>query len=801
LRIIAQSDELWFTVYYIVRITSGNNMDLSNLVGQTFGKYQLTALIGKGGMSAVYRAHQTNLNRDVAFKVISPAYATDPSYVQRFVVEAKTAASLEHNNIVPVYDYGTEDDVSYIVMRMLTGGTLAQRMQARIKQGGPLPSGGEVVTMVKEMAKALGYAHSRGIIHRDIKASNIMFDTEGDPYIVDFGIAKILSKDLSLTSTKNPIGTPTYMAPEQWRDEYLTPATDQYALGILLFFMLTGRLPFSGNDATTLMKKHLNEDAPLVHTIRSSIPEKVSSVIGRAMAKDPDDRYTNVRSFAEALRFAMRGKEGADTEFFQFLVPGAPQPSSNFHSPTVSNEVEDALSELLAPAPEDQPAPSPTATGTNPFVLDEAAATLLNSAEGATPSFMVDVVDESASAVEIAADESVVEDDSLDLDPNTELIMSTQRKRPSRLLAGAGLVALLVVVGACVALFNLFGPGDRSSNNDSAAGTEIAGEVRINPTDESDTEPSTTAVADAGAPLNEQSFRVRSDPSILFRQPRIVVRPVDVTPLGVIVSGHADGRVRMWVDGTDVDPIVLQQHEGVVNDIDVSDNGEVMVTGSDDRTVRVWDVEEASYLGVLSGHTNAVRGVALNSDGTLAASASEDGSVRLWDVDAGVQITTLLQGDTRVFDVTFSPDGTLLAAGDAGGNIHIWDVASQERLQLITGHAGSVRSVAFSNDGTQLASGSTDDTVRLWDVETGEQIQRFRGHGNDVWRVHFSPDNTELASGGRDNNLRIWDVSSGDELQTLTDHTGWVLGLAYSPDGSMIVTGGGDGIIRLWELP
>ncbi|MCD4686658.1 MAG: serine/threonine protein kinase, partial [Anaerolineae bacterium] len=206
-------------------------MGLSNLTGQTLGEYELAELIGAGGMGAVYRAYQRKLERAVAVKILSTALASQSGYVERFQREARTSAALEHTNIVPVYDYGVQRELSYVVMRLLTGGSLSERMQRREDLGQPLPSLPEIADLLRQIASALDYAHSQHVIHRDIKPSNIMFDNQGSAYLVDFGIAKLTEASSVLTGTGTTMGTPAYMPPEQWRSETLTPAADQYALG------------------------------------------------------------------------------------------------------------------------------------------------------------------------------------------------------------------------------------------------------------------------------------------------------------------------------------------------------------------------------------------------------------------------------------------------------------------------------------------------------------------------------------------------------------------------------------------
>ncbi|MCU0497316.1 MAG: protein kinase [Anaerolineae bacterium] len=288
--------------------------------GQTFGQYQLIELIGQGGMGSVYRAIQVNLQVERAVKVLPSAFSENPGYVERFTREAETSASLEHPNIVPVFDYGTQRGTSYLVMRLLHGGTLSHRMAQRARQGVALPGLGEVSQMLRQISSALDYAHGRGVIHRDIKDSNVMFDQQGNAYLTDFGIAKLMDATSGLTGSSLTIGTPLYMPPEQWSGGNLTPAADQYALAVMVYQLVVGSFPFDALTPYQLMHKHIFEAAPLAHSVREELPESVGLVLARALSKDPDDRYTHVMAFSRAFDEAINDTQKATTQFFTMPV-------------------------------------------------------------------------------------------------------------------------------------------------------------------------------------------------------------------------------------------------------------------------------------------------------------------------------------------------------------------------------------------------------------------------------------------------------------------------------------------------
>ncbi|HRF98782.1 MAG TPA: serine/threonine-protein kinase, partial [Aggregatilineales bacterium] len=215
---------------------------INQLTGSTLGQYELKNLLGKGGMGAVYRAYQPSLGRDVAVKVLSGEFLEDDHFVQRFTQEAKISASLEHPAIITVHDYGVENGMSYVVMRLLSGGTLEERLT---QKGKIAPK--EALRLLTPLADALDYAHKQGVLHRDIKPSNIMFDDQNRPYLVDFGLAKLANQNFSLTASGFMLGTPNYMSPEQWKGETLSPASDQYAFVTMTYQILTGKMPFDAD--------------------------------------------------------------------------------------------------------------------------------------------------------------------------------------------------------------------------------------------------------------------------------------------------------------------------------------------------------------------------------------------------------------------------------------------------------------------------------------------------------------------------------------------------------------------------
>ncbi|MGE5123962.1 MAG: serine/threonine-protein kinase, partial [Acidobacteriaceae bacterium] len=267
------------------------------------GRYDIKSLIGQGGMSAVYLGYDPRSQREVAIKVLPPYYSHADKFRERFEREAFTIALLEHPAIVPVYDMGEEDGQPYIVMRYMSGGSLADKLKR-----GPILLR-ECVDMYLRLAPALDTAHSRGIVHRDVKPDNLLFDKYGNVFLSDFGLARLRETiGFANISDGSIMGTPAYMSPEQIQgDRQIDGRSDIYSLGVVLYHMLCGSVPFNGNTAASVMMMHLVNPVPQICAMNSSLPVSVQAVLDTAMAKNPDGRYQTASEFAKALESLVTG--------------------------------------------------------------------------------------------------------------------------------------------------------------------------------------------------------------------------------------------------------------------------------------------------------------------------------------------------------------------------------------------------------------------------------------------------------------------------------------------------------------
>jgi serine/threonine-protein kinase len=276
-----------------------------SLVGSSLGQYTITEQIGKGGMATVYKATQATINRTVAIKVLPHAMLHDDTFMRRFRREGEVFAKLEHFHILPIFDYGEADGMPYIVMRYMEGGTLQERIRS-----GPL-TWDQITRLTRQIADALDYAHSQGIVHRDMKPSNILLDNQGNGYLADFGIAKVEEGGTQLTGS-GVVGTPAYMAPEQSTPGAPAPSMDIYALGVTVFEMITGNVPYVADTPIAQIVMHINQPVPVLNDYIGGIPEEVDDVMQKVLAKRPDERYPKASDFARALESAVSSMQ-ADT--------------------------------------------------------------------------------------------------------------------------------------------------------------------------------------------------------------------------------------------------------------------------------------------------------------------------------------------------------------------------------------------------------------------------------------------------------------------------------------------------------
>ena len=290
------------------------------IVGETIGPYRILEQLGRGGMATVFKAYHAALDRYVAIKALHPAFMEDPNFHARFQREARVVAKLEHPNIVPIYDFAEYEDRPYLVMKYIEGETLKARLgQGSIEQA-------ELVQIVESIGTGLFYAHQQGILHRDVKPSNVLLGVDGRVYLADFGLARIAQAGESTLSSDMMLGTPQYISPEQAMGlGELDERTDIYSFGVMLYEMAVGKVPFSADTPFSIIHDHIYTPLPLPSTVNPDVPESVERVLLKALAKERDDRYPDANLLADAYRDALLAEPEVDSSV---VIPPAPIPDA-----------------------------------------------------------------------------------------------------------------------------------------------------------------------------------------------------------------------------------------------------------------------------------------------------------------------------------------------------------------------------------------------------------------------------------------------------------------------------------------
>jgi eukaryotic-like serine/threonine-protein kinase len=729
---------------------------------ERIGRYEIERELGQGGMAVVYLGRDPLVKRQVAVKVLPGQFSTTAELRTRFQREAEIIAALEHPAIVPIYDYGEENRQPYIVMRYMPGGSLANRLQR-----GPLNLD-ESARVLQRIAAALDRAHAQSIIHRDLKPGNILFDQYGDAYLSDFGIARLAEASVALTGS-GVIGTPAYMSPEQvYGDTTVDHRSDIYALGVILFEMLTGQIPYEADTPARMMMKHVLDPVPRILIVKPELPESCEELIERAMAKEVDKRYATAGALVDDLNRLT-------------AIPPAPTAplSPRTEPPAAPFESEDD-----------------TAVMTEAIGRDDTAVMT----EAVTPA--------RRPAVAVGPDTEVAPAPARGEEPAGA--KSTFPRRWAVIIGLAALLFIAVVAGGLI-VANLGDQGEPEM----ADGPETASEVTTG--DDGEPLPALNLVElerfgrgtlielamssdgltlAAGGSLGIWLYDTTTwEPLELLEGHADTVESIAWSPDGThLVSGSWDGSIKVWDIATGDYIQTFHDLDDVPLAIIWAPDNQIVAAGTYSGTVYIWDSASGEQLASLYGHESAVRSLAWSPDGTRLASGGEDGHIIIWDTSNGEEIQRLQHGSSANTMVWVADE--FLFSGADDGRIRIWDPTNWELITDWPAHDYEIYDLRPSPNGRYLVSSAGDGYIKVWDTAAG-LVAKWARYG-EASGVAWLADNEQLVAAFSDEVLRLWHFPSETEGASINEHTGPITGLDVAPDETAVALGfDNEGIVVL----
>jgi WD40 repeat protein len=695
-------------------------------------------VLGKGGMGIVYKAEQTALRRMVALKMILHAEYASGEERRRFHAEAEAVGQLQHPNIVQVYEVGEHNGVPYFSLELCSGGSLAQKLN-----GTPWEPR-RAAALVQTLAEAMEAAHQAGLVHRDLKPGNVLLTADGTPKVTDFGLVKRLDVE-GQTQTGAVVGTPSYMAPEQagGKSKQIAPATDVYALGAILYELLTGRPPFKAATPLDTIRQVVSDEPVAPSRLQSRTPCDLQTICLKCLQKEPARRYRSAAALAEDLGRFLRSE------------PIQARPAGRVERVVKWARRQPALAGLVA-------------VSVLAVLVVLAGLVFFTSRLNQRNTDLAD-------ALKRAEDETDAKDQALKVAKKSRDDAEAARHDAQRSLYFAEM--------------NLAGQAAQSPGG----GSDLLGELL------SHWRPA------RGEPDHRgwEWYYLRSfltQPQLTLHRHRGRVEDVCWGPDGKrVASAGFDRTIMLWDAQTGQLLGTLRGQK--LRAIAWCPDGPILASGDEPGIVQLWDADTRQALRPLR-HGAAVFSVSFSPDGSLLASAGQDGEVKVWEVRGGELRSSLLAtASLRV--VRFGPKGTRLAAGDTNGMIHVWDLATRK---LVTSPwrsgAGGVTGISWSPDGQQLASTTAESpAITISGPDSGRQLMPpLTGHDQRLRALAWSPDGRYLAGGADDLTVRIWDAKTGRMLLVLQDHTAGILSVSWSPDSRRLASASVDQTVKVWDV-
>jgi WD40 repeat protein/tRNA A-37 threonylcarbamoyl transferase component Bud32 len=754
--------------------------------------YEILGELGRGGMGIVYKARQTKLRRIVALKMILAGGHAGSAELARFRTEAEAIARLQHPNIVQVHEIGEHEGKPYFSLEFCAGGSLAQKLN-----GTPWPAQ-DAARIVETLAHAMDAAHQKGVIHRDLKPANILLSFSREPpasagqalaggsrlnecvaKITDFGLAKKLD-EAGQTQSGAIMGTPSYMAPEQagGKGKEVGPAADVYALGAILYELLTGRPPFKAATALDTLLQVVSDDPVPPSQLQSKTSKDLETICLKCLAKAPAKRYATAHELADDLRRFLAGEPilarpvGSVERLWRWCQRKPAQAIAT------GVAVCGVLLALVAFAGAFFAVSDALDNETNERKKAEQLADekdLLAKREKKLADANK-LLAEKAEKARVEADHRREQAESLAVRVEFEHYFSKADDRSD--VAMVGMASLLPKAARL-------------------KDQRLAASLRVH----------IGAVSEGAARLN----------AICAHEGWVVAVAVSADGKTAL-TGSWDNTARLWdtASGKPIGPPLRHQGIGQVNAVALSADGKTGLTGGADKTAQLWDAATGKPIGPPLPHQGEVLRVALSADGKTALTGSRDKTARVWNTATGKPIGPPLQHQDMVMAVALSANGkTVLTGSNARtllgipyGEARLWEAATGKLIGQPLQHQREVYAVAVSADGKtaltgsyakEAMRGSNDQTAQLWDTASGKPIGPPLPHQGWVMAVALSADGKTALTGSEDKTARLWDAARGKPIGPPLQHQAAVRAVALSGDGTTALTGSLDYTARLWD--
>ncbi len=794
----------------------------SKSLHKQFGDYELLDEIARGGMGVVYKARQTKANRIVALKMILAASLAGPEEIRRFFAEAEAAASLDHPNIVPVFDVGETSGRHYFSMAFVDGDSLADVVREE-----PLEPR-RAAQLISQVAKAVEYAHKKNVIHRDLKPANILLERDGTPRVTDFGLAKRIEADSNLTATGQVMGTPSYMPPEQALGEPVGRLADVYSLGAVLYHLLTARPPFRTASVVETLRQVVDQRPVAPSQLNAAIDRDLETIVLKTLEKDAGRRYQSATEMAEdldrylarepikarpissverALRWARRNKAYAALMSFLILslvaIAGVSVLAATVYrrqaitEATLREQAEDAMEDtrgqLYANHMSDL-----SESLESPYQLGKAREQLSTWHPGLSKIWK--------SSLNTFSQKEKLED--LRGWEWWLLFGNAHHQRPDRPSLDAKGNAAFSIAWNQQGLVAFGGPTDIEVVNFQRK-TQRPFRAHDGDILTLDFGPGDVYLASGGQLGWVKVWRFASRKVAQLLEHPAAVGSLAFHPDGVHLATHAaDGRLRIWelVSGEVRDEI----ESGVAPQpaCDISPDGTLIAAGGikngEFYPVHCWDFASGEELFSFDepAHTKPIRSVSFSPDGTRLASAGEDGVLQVWNVTSRRLDYSIDEHPQAIHVVAWSADGKMLASAGEDTGVWVWNAADGQSVRVLGGHQRTIRDLCWSPDGHRLCSVSVDGIMKAWDVDElpsiytvaasdfeASDVKPAEAHTTLQW--HPTADRLSAAYGDK---MLIWNAETRqrEELGDLGSHMRW------NHDGSLVVSRQGNRI-HLWK--